>query len=247
MNHSERDRGYHDAIADQYDRVVVQPRAFAIDLLFEGMLDRFGARERLLDLGCGTGHMLARYAGAFRVAVGVDHSVGMLAQAQDNLGRRGLRNVVLVRRDLFAFCAEVVSSFDAITCVGVLHHLTESGHRQLLDAMHRLCAAHGRVLLAEPLIANPEPSAVAEWNRRVAGGARPFEGYLPPDPDEAPLDEGAWRANIGRAGFQVIAENRMWDVLATREIPPAQEREALRRVVEQNPGGNVLTVLLGRS
>ncbi len=247
MNHSGLDRSYHDGIADQYDRVVVRPRTFAIDLLFEGMLDLLGSREQLLDLGCGTGHMLVRYAGAFRAAIGVDHSVGMLRQAQANLERRGLRNVVLLRSDLFAFCAEVMPGFDAITCVGVLHHLTDTGRAQLLDAMHRLCAVHGRVLLAEPLISGREPAAVTEWNRNATLGARHFEGHLPPDPNEAPLDEGTWRSAIARAGFEVIAENRMWDISASRELPPAQEREAMRRLVEWNPGGNVMALLLGKS
>jgi SAM-dependent methyltransferase len=248
MNHSEQDRQYHDGIADQYDRVVVEPRAYAIGLLFEGLLDLLGSGEKLLDLGCGTGHMLLRCAGAFRTAVGVDHSDGMLRAARSSLDRRGLRNVVLVRRDLFAFCSEVISSFDAITCVGVLHHLTDDGRGRLLDAMHALCAAHGRVLLAEPLRSSPEPQAVIEWNRSVGGGdRRRFDGSLPPDPNEAPLDEGAWRADIKRAGFEVIAETRIWDVSASRELPPMQERDALRRLVAQNPGGNVMALLLGRS
>ena len=45
------DQQYHDAIASQYDHIVVNPRIYTIGLLFEGFAQTFGRRGRMLDLG----------------------------------------------------------------------------------------------------------------------------------------------------------------------------------------------------
>ena len=119
--HYQIDQHYHDEIAGQYDHVVVRPRGFPIDLLFERFESLFVGRERMLDLGCGTGHMLLRYARSFRAAIGVDHSCGMLEQAGRNLSGVGVSNAILVQSDLMSFVEQQArSQFDLITCVGVL-------------------------------------------------------------------------------------------------------------------------------
>ncbi len=245
-SHYQIDQRYHDEIAGQYDHVVVKPRGFPIDLLFERFETLFCSRERMLDLGCGTGHMLLRYAAGFRAALGVDHSKGMLEQAERNLAAVGVSNAILVHADLLGFVQQQsCSRFDLITCVGVLHHLQPADVGVLLAALRGRLSAGGKILLAEPITGADEPAAISEWNRRALGGSRDFQGEFPQDPDEAPLDESAWRAAVDEAGLRVVAENRMWECSTSAEFPTVQEREALRQLIAANPGGNILALLLG--
>ena len=58
-----KDIRYHDSIADEYDDVVLAPREAATQRLFAPALRRLAAHApfgRMLDLGCGTGHMIRR-------------------------------------------------------------------------------------------------------------------------------------------------------------------------------------------
>ncbi len=72
--HFDRDIRYHAAIAHEYDAVITQPRAFPNDLLFGALDPLVVPGARMLDLGCGTGQMLLRYARRFSSATGVDRS-----------------------------------------------------------------------------------------------------------------------------------------------------------------------------
>lgn len=239
------DRQYHDGIAAQYDNVVVRPRIFTIGLLFEGFASAFGPCGTMLDLGCGTGHLLLRYAQQFRSVLGVDHSSGMLQAAAANLQAAGISHSILLRRELQAFMADCASHFDLISCVGVLHHLTEDERGSLLQAMRQRCHGSSRVLLAEPVLAEEAPAAVLQWNQAALGGRRAYSGDIPAEPDEAPIAEDRWRQQIEDAGFAIMVESRMWEMSTTTEYPGPSEREQIRRIIADHPGGNVLALLLG--
>jgi SAM-dependent methyltransferase len=224
---------------------VVRPRIFTIGLLFEGFLETVGPRDSMLDLGCGTGHMLLRYARHFRSAVGVDHSMGMLKAAHGNVRKAGLAHTMLLQDELNAFITRCAGSIDLVTCVGVLHHLSEGERMQLLGGIRAICHAHTRVILAEPVYSSDPPSAISQWNQHALGGTRHYVGDIPQDPDEAPLDEASWRAHLGEAGFVCLAESRMWEMSTTAEYPGPSERETIRRLVAEHPGGNVLALVVG--
>jgi trans-aconitate methyltransferase len=70
--------------------------------------------ERILDLGCGTGHLTARIAEAAATAVGLDHSGEMLQQA-----RSAYPHLEFVQADARAFA--FASPFDAVFSNAVLH------------------------------------------------------------------------------------------------------------------------------
>ena len=93
--HAQRDIRYHDIIASQYDRVVVEPRWASINALFRPMSRSLPADRRLmLDIGTGTGHMLRRFARLFGGVVAVDHSESMLDVTRATTRRLGLRTSI---------------------------------------------------------------------------------------------------------------------------------------------------------
>jgi trans-aconitate 2-methyltransferase len=80
--------------------------------------------ERILDLGCGTGHLTARIADAGAEVVGIDASPAMIEEARRNFaGRPRLRFEVADART-FARAAELaaeIGRFDAVFSNAVLH------------------------------------------------------------------------------------------------------------------------------
>jgi len=74
--------------------------------------------ERILDLGCGTGHLTARIADAGATVVGLDHSAEMLSQA-----RAAYPQLAFVRADARAF--QFNEPFDAVFSNAALHWIKE--------------------------------------------------------------------------------------------------------------------------
>jgi trans-aconitate methyltransferase len=78
------------------------------------------AGERILDLGCGTGHLTARLAEAGAEVVGLDGSAAMLEQA-----RAAYPDLKFVHGDARAFSFD--RPFDAVFSNAVLHWVVEAG------------------------------------------------------------------------------------------------------------------------
>src|SRR6187402_2682992 len=141
--HAAKDIRYHDEIASEYDRVIVEPRWSSIDALFAPLRHHLPAqRKRMLDIGTGTGHMLRRYASLFERVVAIDHSEAMIAIARATAQREGLARVEFVVTDAMRFLADVGADerFDLVTCVGFLHHLQPRALADLLGAARRVLA-----------------------------------------------------------------------------------------------------------
>src|SRR5436305_1929420 len=80
--------------------------------LIDVLVPRWG--ERVLDLGCGTGHLTARIAEAGAEVVGIDSSAEMIAEARRQFPH--IRSEIADARD-FAFD----EPFDAVFSNAVLH------------------------------------------------------------------------------------------------------------------------------
>lgn len=101
---------------------------------------------RVLEIGCGTGELLADLAARedLRLRVlGLDLSADMLERA-----RARARDAALVRGDgeRLPFAAR---SFDALLLKGCLHHLRD--HAGFLAEARRVLRAGGRLVLSEPI------------------------------------------------------------------------------------------------
>lgn len=95
----------------------------------------------VLDLGCGSGRLLARLAQGRHDArlIGLDLSEPMLETGRALLEREGLGERVELRRgDITTFDAEVAESVDVVSCNFTLHQLpTEDLARHCLEAIAR--------------------------------------------------------------------------------------------------------------
>lgn len=88
----------------------------------EQLLKRFQPREtsRVLEVGCGTGLILARISGDYETVMGVDVNGDMLALARETAPSVILRNVDITSWS----AADEGLTFDAVFMSGALFHLT---------------------------------------------------------------------------------------------------------------------------
>ena len=92
------------------------------------------AGERILDAGCGAGHLTAEIAASGATVLGVDSAPGMIAQARLNYPKARYANLDFALADLTAFTAP--EPFDAVFSNAVLHWV-----RPPEEAARRLAAA----------------------------------------------------------------------------------------------------------
>jgi ubiquinone/menaquinone biosynthesis C-methylase UbiE len=125
---------YRGLEADAYRSCFTYSRR-RLDLLLERHLPQRGAGLRLLDLGCGTGHHLARWRQRGFMVTGVDGSTEMLAQARANNP-----GVELQQADVEAL-PFADGSFDVVLCLEVLRYLP--GSARCIQEMARVLKPGG--------------------------------------------------------------------------------------------------------
>jgi ubiquinone/menaquinone biosynthesis C-methylase UbiE len=129
-------RAYYDDFASWYERERGRCYHQMLDDLEVELVERHAGGGDLLEVGCGTGLILSRVAGAGRNAVGVDLSGGMLAAARG----RGL-TVVQSSATALPFADE---SFDCTFSFKVLAHVEDI--ELALAEMARVTRPGGAVL-----------------------------------------------------------------------------------------------------
>jgi SAM-dependent methyltransferase len=107
----------YDAVAPTYNRRFAEVR-WSRTLVALQEIMQVVPGDRILEVGCGTGHWLVGLNGAAKSLYGIDLSTGMLAQAQD----RALPYMLTCgRAEALPFAA---SSFGLVYCVNAIHHFT---------------------------------------------------------------------------------------------------------------------------
>jgi len=100
--------------------------------------------ERVLELGCGPGHLLTELAARGRVAVGLDLSPAMLGMARGRLRRDGLAcNLVLGRAQALPFADH---AFDTVVVTFPAEFI---GHEMTLAEINRVLASGGHFVLVD--------------------------------------------------------------------------------------------------
>ena len=244
-DHFDHDIAFHRKTAAIYDRVNTEPRLLANDLLFGPLDPRVAPGDTMLDLGCGTGQMLLRYASRFRHAVGVDHSPEMLAIARRRVPAVVQGRCALVESEFFGFLAASRERFSLISCVGCLHHLPLEALTAFFSAVRRHLQQGGQLLLAEPVDTEGRraPAAVSRWNARSVMATRatlmPME-----ESAEAPIAADVLLEQPIGFGFRRMVVSRGWE-LFQHTVPASLLDHLAMRYLHARFGstGNVVAVL----
>ncbi len=149
---SSTERGY-DLLAPKFDFTPFRTPDEVLAAAAE-VLGGPGSLGDALDLCCGTGAALAMLRPLCRrMVVGVDFSLGMLAEAHRQLTPApGLAPVELLRADVLdlaeLFAIDGSQGFDVVTCFGALGHFRRRHHRRLLTTVARCLRPGGRFVFA---------------------------------------------------------------------------------------------------
>jgi 2-polyprenyl-3-methyl-5-hydroxy-6-metoxy-1,4-benzoquinol methylase len=163
-----------------------------------------GAGGRLLDYGCGDGTFIALTHGTFSTVVGADIDARQLEECRRRLGDLG--GVTFVETADLAVATHT-GAFDVVTCMEVLEHCVDSERVRVLDDLHRLSAAGGRIVISVPIEIGPALlgkqffRAIAAW--RGQGDYQYRETYSPRELLAAALS----RSHLARAEYTVDTPN----------------------------------------
>jgi trans-aconitate methyltransferase len=190
--------------------------------------------ERILDLGCGTGHLTARIAEAGATAVGLDHSAEMLGQA-----RSAYPHLEFVQADARAFA--FAGPFDAVFSNAVLHwirppepvvrcvrdalrpggrfvaELGGRGNVQGIEAALRTAAGHVGLLLEESLWYFPGLAEYATLLESTGLEVRFAALFDRPTPLEGEGGLRNWVAMFGRRVLDALPPDRQEEFLQAVE------------------------------
>jgi ubiquinone/menaquinone biosynthesis C-methylase UbiE len=164
---------------------------------------------RVLDLGCGAGHVAFRVAPEVREVVAVDLSADMLRAVSEEAGRRGLSNIVTE-------CSPVErlpfpdASFDAVMSRYSAHHW--HGFAAGLREARRVLKSEGLAIFVDAVSPGPalldthmqavellrDPSHVRDYSENEWLQALIRAGFAPGDVTRRrlPLDFASWIARM---------------------------------------------------
>src|SRR5207302_9207700 len=156
---------------------------------------------RVLDVGCGTGHLLNMLGAALPVEAklfGVDLSPHYIARAREVLSRDLDVSLVCDNAEKLPFVDE---SFDAVTCAYLLHEVPAEVRARVLAEMARVVRPGGLVVVADSIQLGDAP----ELEREILGFPSRFHEsfYTSYVKDElaARISEAGLRATSAQRAF----------------------------------------------
>jgi len=146
---------YHE-ISEAYHRIL---NPFTGDqLMLLGDICRLHPEIRQLDLACGKGEMLCRWAQKFGVSgVGVDISTVFLNAARERADELGVTDrLTFIQEDAGKY-PQATHDFDVVSCIGATW--IGNGLEGTLELMRPSLRSDGLVLVGEPYWIQPPPEA----------------------------------------------------------------------------------------
>lgn len=133
----------------------------------KGEVTRFTKRQRVLDLGCGTGYgsdMLSKYGAS---VVGVDVSDIAITFARDNYPqcKFGLANVLVFLQR----AKENQEKYDLITFFEVIEHISFAQGKEIVRLIHDVLTENGIFFLSTPKDTNGKYNTFhkSEWTYEI--------------------------------------------------------------------------------
>jgi len=157
-------RQHNETIIDQFTRQAV-PFAMAPAIRNADALNRIvqlaqaGQDDTVLDVACGPGLLVCAFAKIVHHATGIDLTPAMLEQARKLQAESGLSNITWQQGNVESLPYSE-GAFSIVASRFALHHLQNP--LAVLKEMRRVCAAGGRIVVADSA---PAPAKADAFNR----------------------------------------------------------------------------------
>lgn len=115
---------------------------------FEAIVAQGGGAERLLDIGCGSGHLLYQFRESFKNLIGLEYSPHRLEQARVNLEGWPFVPICGSAEDMSAIES---NSIDQIISADTIEHIPDV--YKAVQEMYRVLRPTGRLIINTPNIA----------------------------------------------------------------------------------------------
>ena len=177
---------YFEAQAAQWDKVrsLHIAEAEVEDAMARALSAEGRALGRLIDVGTGTGRMLALFGGEARSALGIDRSPEMLRLARAKLAEAGLDGAELRQGDMYALPL-AAGSADVAIIHQVLHYAQQPA--AAIAEAARVLAPGGRLLIVDFAAHEREDLRVSDAHVRLGFDDAQIAGWF----SAAGLDGGA--------------------------------------------------------
>jgi trans-aconitate methyltransferase len=182
-------------MADKWDSSLYDDRHSLVWKRVGDLIDLLDPKpgERILDLGCGTGHLTAQIAARGAVVTGLDASVSMIAQARQNYPK-----LKFVLGDASEFRFD--EPFDAVFSNAALHWIPDAA--PVIECVSRSLKPGGRFVLE--MGGRGNIARIVEALSKVLREA----GYSPRNPWYFP-SAGEYATLLEQRGFEVEA---LWTI-----------------------------------
>ena len=177
--------------------------------------------QSMVDLGTGTGRLLALFSPLYRRGVGVDLSREMLAVARANLERQGVANAQVRLGDIYAPPVER-DAHDLVTIHQVLHYLEDPA--AAIREAARLLRPGGRLVIVDFAPHGHEFLREEHAHLRLGFADRQIAEWL----GEAELDLEETRAFAPEHGAEEGLTVKMW-LARDRRVAMATEENSTRK------------------
>jgi ubiquinone/menaquinone biosynthesis C-methylase UbiE len=114
----------------------------------EAIVAQGGNGDRLLDIGCGSGHLLYQFRERFKSLIGLEFSPHRLEQAKANLEGLSFTPLIGSAEDLSAIDS---NSIDQISSADTIEHIPDV--YKATQEMYRVLRPNGRLIINTPNIA----------------------------------------------------------------------------------------------
>jgi len=116
--------------------------------ILSSVVERFATRprERLLDLGCGTGRLTLKFSGTFSEVTALEPDRLRMQHARDSIRQEGIRNVTCLEAP-FLDAGFGDETFDAVLCSQVIQHIDTNRVEPMLKGIFRVLRDDGILVL----------------------------------------------------------------------------------------------------
>lgn len=183
------DRNYWNRHAKRYDKAT-SFLGRPVPRMLELGVEAVRSRQRVLEVGAGTGLITTAIAPVVRELVATDYAPAMVEQLARRVNAAGLTNVVCEQADLYDL-RYADASFDAVVAANVLHLVPDL--ERAFASMRRVLRPAG--LLVVPTYLHKETIVASVLSRLFA-----LTGF----PGQRRFTAETLRAAVDAAGFRVV-------------------------------------------